>query len=205
MKPLLVSLVVLAFVCTIAVGTVTTLPASQTLTGQLSDSTCRLSHGAMASPAGLTALECARACVEYGSSYVFVTALPIANPDFPGLEELLGRSVELTGERTDDAVVVSKIELSDPEHGRLASLGTGQLSDEKCGMSHDAMAAQAGLTNQECARLCVERGSAYVFVTALPIANPDFPGLEELLGQSVELTGERTDDAVVVSKIELSQ
>ncbi len=48
MKPLLVSLVVLAVLCTIAVGTVTILPASQTLTGQLSDSTCRLSHDAMA-------------------------------------------------------------------------------------------------------------------------------------------------------------
>ncbi len=72
-------------------------------------------------------------------------------------------------------------------------------------MSHRVMAAQAGLTDQECARLCVERGSGYVFVTALPITNPDFPGLEELLGQSVALTGERTDDAIVVSKIELSQ
>ena len=70
MKPLLVSLVVLAFVCTIAVGTVTTLPASQTWTGQLSDSTCRMSHAAMAGPAGLTARECARVCIEYGD-YVF--------------------------------------------------------------------------------------------------------------------------------------
>ncbi len=112
MKPLLMSLVVLAFLCTISVGTVTTRPASLTLTGQLSDGTCRLSHDAMAGPAGLTALECARVCVEYGSGYVLVTALPIANPDFPGLEELLGQSVELTGERTDNAIVVSKIELS---------------------------------------------------------------------------------------------
>ena len=37
MKPLLMSLVVLAFLCTISVGTVTTRPASLTLTGQLSD------------------------------------------------------------------------------------------------------------------------------------------------------------------------
>ena len=178
MKPLLMSLVVLAFLCTISVGTVTTLPASQTLTGQLSDSTCRLSHDAMAGPAGLTALECARVCVEYGSGYVLVTALPIANPDFRGLQELLGQPVQVTGEQTDEAIIVSKIELYEPEHGRSASVGTGQLG---------------------------ERGSGYVFVTALPIANPDFPGLEELLGQSVELTGERTDDAIVVSKIELSQ
>ncbi len=205
MKPLLVSLVVLAFLCTISVGTVTTLPPSQTLTGQLSDGTCRLSHDAMAGPAGLTALACARVCVEYGSGYVLVTALPIANPDFRGLQELLGQRVQVTGEQTDEAIIVSTIELSEPEHGRPASVGTGQLSDERCRMSHDAMAAQAGLTDQECARLCVERGSGYVFVTALPIANPDFPGLEELLGQSVELTGERTDDAIVISKIELSQ
>ncbi len=112
MKPLLVSLVVLAFLCTISVGTVTTLPASQTLTGQLSDSTCRMSHDAMGGLAGLTDQECARLCVARGSGYVFVTALPIANPDFPGLEELLGQSVELTGERADDAIVVSQIELS---------------------------------------------------------------------------------------------
>ena len=39
----------------------------------------------MAGPAGLTALECARVCVEYSSGYVLVTALPIANPDFRGL------------------------------------------------------------------------------------------------------------------------
>ena len=67
------------------------------------------------------------------------------------------------------------------------------------------MAAQNGLTDQECARVCLQRGSSYVFVTALPIANPDFPGLQELLGETVELTGERTDDAIVVSTIELSQ
>ena len=205
MKPLLVSLVVLAVLCTIAVGTGTTLPASQTLTGQLSDSTCRLSHDAMAGPAGLTARECARVCVEYGSGYVLVAALPIANPDFRGLQELLGQLVHVTGEHTDEAIRVSKIELSEPGHGVSASVGTGQLSDDRCRMSHDAMAAQAGLTDQECARLCVERGSGYVFVTALPIANPDFRGLQELLGQRVELTGERTDDAIVVSKIELSQ
>ena len=84
----------------------------------------------------------------------------------------------MTGEQTDEAIIISKIELFEPQHGRSSSVGTGQLS---------------------------ERGSGYVFVTALPIANPDFPGLEELLGQSVELTGERTDDAIVVSKIELSQ
>ncbi len=165
-----------------------------------------MSHDAMAAQAGLTDQECARLCVEYGSGYVLVTALPIANPDFRGLQELLGQRVQVTGEQTDEAIIVSTIELSEPEHGRSASVGrTGQLSDERCRMSHDAMAAQAGLTDQECARLCVERGSGYVFVTALPIANPDFPGLEELLGQSVELTGERTDDAIVVSKIELSQ
>ena len=206
MKPLLVSLVVLASLCTIPVGTVTTLPASQTLTGQLSDGTCRWSHDALAGPAGLTALACARVCVEYGSGYVLVTAVPIANPDFPGLQALLGQRVQVTGEQTDEAIIVSKIELSEPEHGRSASVGTiGQLSDDRCRLSHDATAAQAGLTDQECARLCVERGSAYVFVTALPIANPDFPGLEALLGQDVELTGERTGDAIVVSKVELSQ
>ncbi len=204
MKPLLVSLVVLALLCTIPVG-VRTLPASQTLTGQLSDSTCRMSHDAMAGPAGLTAQECARTCVEYGAGYVLVTALPITNADFPGLQELLGQRVHVTGEQTDEAMVVSKIELFEPEHGLVASVGTGLLSDDRCRMSHDAMARPAGLTSQECARLCVERGSGYAFVTSVPIANSDFAGLQELLGQSVELTGERTDDAIVVSKIELSQ
>ena len=205
MKPLLVSLVVLVLLCTIAVGTVRTLPASQTLTGQLSDSTCRMSHDAMAGPAGLTAQECARTCVEYGAGYVLVTALPIANADFPGLQELLGRRVQVTGERTDEAMVVSKIELSEPEHLLVSLVGTGLLSDARCRMSHSVIAAQAGLSDQECARLCVERGSGYVFVTAVPIANPDFPGLQALLGQRVELTGERTDDAIVVSKVESSQ
>ena len=95
-----------------------------------------------------------------------MTALPIANTDFPGLQELLGQRVHVTGEQTDEAIIVSKIDLSEPEHGRSASVGTiGQLSDDRCRMSHDARAAQAGLTDQECARLCVERGSAYVFVT----------------------------------------
>ena len=203
MKPLLVSLVVLASPCTISVGTVRTLPASQTLTGQLSDSTCRMSHDAMAGPAGLTAQECARTCVEYGAGYVLVTALPIANVDFPGLQELLGQRVHVTGEQTDEAMTVSKIELSEPEHGLASSVGTGLLSDARCRMSHRVI--QAGLTDEECARLCVERGSGYVFVTAVPIANPDFPGLQALLGQSVGLTGERSDDAVVVLKVESSQ
>ncbi len=204
MKPLLVSLVVLAFLCTISVGTVTTRPASQTLTGQLSDSTCRLSHAAMADPAGLTALECARVCVEYGAGYVLVTTQPIANSDFPGLQELLAQRVELTGERTDEAVVISKIELSPPEHGRVASVRTGQLSDSTCRLSHAAMAAQNGLTDQECARVCLRRGSSYVFVTALPIENSDFPGLRELLGQTVEVTAERSGEAIVVSRIKLA-
>ena len=70
----------------------------------------------MAGPAGLTALEYALVCVEYGSGYVLVTALPSANPDFPGLQELLGQPVQVTGEQMDEAIVLSKIELFEPLH-----------------------------------------------------------------------------------------
>ena len=89
-------------------------PAPQTWSGVLSDSTCGGSHQAIASKGGMTERECAFHCLKTLAKYVLVdqngTVLRIANQDFAGLPLRLARPVRLTGQMTENGIVISRIE-----------------------------------------------------------------------------------------------
>jgi hypothetical protein len=88
--------------------------AQQAFTGRISDSTCRLSHEAQASPRSLTDRQCLLTCVNALAKYVLVddagNVVPIANQDAMGLPLYAGRPVKITGNRSGDALVVAKVE-----------------------------------------------------------------------------------------------
>jgi hypothetical protein len=76
----------------------------------ISDSTCGGDHGGEIDP-----VECTQKCVKNGDKYVLTTGnglnvIPIANQGFAGLAEHAGGAVKITGELTDGAITVSKIE-----------------------------------------------------------------------------------------------
>ena len=100
------------WLCTSAAGQ--TQQAAQTWSGILSDSTCGGSHKNMAVAAGMTERECAFHCLKSLAKYVLVdqngSVLPIANQDFAGLPLRLARPVRLTGQMTDNGIVISRIE-----------------------------------------------------------------------------------------------
>jgi hypothetical protein len=89
-------------------------PAPQTWSGVLSDSTCGGSHQTIAAKGGMTERECAFHCLKSLAKYVLVdqngTVLRIANQDFAGLPLRLARPVRLTGQMTDNGIVISRIE-----------------------------------------------------------------------------------------------
>ena len=81
---------------------------------------------------------------------------------------------------------------------------TGRLSDNRCGVSHQPKAG--GLSDRECLFACVNGLAKYVLVDpdgrVVPIVNQDAIGLPLYAGRPVKLTGERTGDGVVVTKVE---
>lgn len=80
----------------------------------------------------------------------------------------------------------------------FAATWTGTISDANCGAKH----ADASEKSMACAKSCVKRGAAPVFVTGdkvLKISNPD--AVKEHVGQKVEVTGELSGDSVTVDKI----
>ena len=81
---------------------------------------------------------------------------------------------------------------------------TGRLSDNRCGVSHQPKAG--GLSDRECLVACVNGLAKYVLVDpdgrVVPIVNQDAIGLPLYAGRPVKLTGERTGDGVVVTKVE---
>ena len=83
---------------------------------------------------------------------------------------------------------------------------SGILSDSTCGGSHRAMSAAAGMTERECAFHCLKALAKYVLVdqngTVVRIANQDFAGLPLRLARPVRLTGQMTDNGIVISRIE---
>ena len=85
---------------------------------------------------------------------------------------------------------------------------TGKISDSLCGASHQQMASQAGLSDQQCTVECVKAGGKYVFVgpndKIFQIANQDFAGLAQHPFETVTLTGELNGDTITVAKIEVS-
>jgi hypothetical protein len=84
---------------------------------------------------------------------------------------------------------------------------SGVLSESKCGASHEAIAAAAGMTERECAFHCLKSLAKYVVVddrqNVIPIANQEFAGIPLRLGRPVRVTGTLTDKGIVVSRIEL--
>jgi hypothetical protein len=82
-----------------------------TWTGQISDSSCGVSHAKMTSQ-HKTSRDCTLACVKGGSKYVFVSAgtvYQIDNQSFADLEKRAGQMVEITGDMKGDTVTISKI------------------------------------------------------------------------------------------------
>ena len=87
--------------------------APQTLTGQISDSTCGKSHAAMGEMGG-NPTKCTLACLKSGSKYVFVsgdTIYAVNNQSFAGLAANAGASVQVTGDVGQDGktITVTKV------------------------------------------------------------------------------------------------
>jgi hypothetical protein len=83
---------------------------------------------------------------------------------------------------------------------------SGVLSENKCGASHQAMAASTGMNERECAFHCLKGLAKFVIVddekNVIPIANQDFAGIPLRLARPVRVTGVLTDKGIVVSRIE---
>ncbi len=83
---------------------------------------------------------------------------------------------------------------------------SGVLSENKCGASHQAMAAASGMTERQCAFHCLKGLAKYVVVddqkNVIPIANQDFAGIPLRLARPVRVTGVLTSNGIVVSRIE---
>jgi len=91
------------------------LAAEQTWVGKISDSDCGAKHmsGTEHEGAKMSDADCVKACIDKGAKYVFVSegkVIDIANQDFADLKTHAGETVKLTGEKTGEAITVSKIE-----------------------------------------------------------------------------------------------
>jgi hypothetical protein len=104
----------MVWLCVLSLALASGLPsnvgADQNWVGIISDSMCTSDHGGEVDPR-----ECTAKCVKAGDKYVLmtdggVTAVPIANQDFPDLAPHAGGSVKVSGELKDGAIVVTRIE-----------------------------------------------------------------------------------------------
>ena|SRR5712691_2318872 len=82
----------------------------------------------------------------------------------------------------------------------------GQISDSTCRADHGG----GEVDPKECTQKCVKNGDQYVLMIdrgmkMIPIANQDFGSLFENAGETVKVTGELNEGAIVISKIELSR
>jgi len=107
MKPVLTTLFTLSLLASLAPA------APVTLKGEISDSTCNLSHQKVTQVhPSLNSHSCTLACVQDGAQFVFVNdgkVTKIANQDLPALKANAGYTVQLTGDLKDDTITVSKI------------------------------------------------------------------------------------------------
>jgi peroxiredoxin len=110
MKPVLTTLFTLSLLASL---TGLTQAAPVTLKGEISDSTCNLSHQKVTQVhPSLNSHSCTLACVQDGAQFVFVNdgkVIKIANQDLPALKANAGYTVQLTGDLKDGAITVSKI------------------------------------------------------------------------------------------------
>jgi hypothetical protein len=102
---------------TLAVSTLSFVPlgaAEQSWIGEISDSACAMKHDSGAENVPTPpANECVANCIRGGSKYVIVAGnkvYQIANQNAPGLADLAGAKVKISGELKGDVVTVSKIE-----------------------------------------------------------------------------------------------
>jgi hypothetical protein len=82
--------------------------------------------------------------------------------------------------------------------GAFAGEWKGTISDAKCGAAH----ADASEKSMACAKGCVKKGMAPVFVSdgkVLKISNAD--KVADLVGQKVTITGKMDGDTVTVDTI----
>lgn len=80
---------------------------------------------------------------------------------------------------------------------------TGMISDSQCGGDHGSE-----VDVRECTLKCIKEGYKYILATenglhTMPIANQDFAGLSQHAGDTVKVTGELKNGAIVISKIEM--
>jgi hypothetical protein len=79
----------------------------------------------------------------------------------------------------------------------------GMISDSQCGGDHGSE-----VDVKECTQKCIREGFKYILATdngvhTIAIANQDFPALAQHAGDTVKVTGELKNDAIVISRIEL--
>jgi hypothetical protein len=78
----------------------------------------------------------------------------------------------------------------------------GMISDSQCGGDHGSE-----VDVRECTVKCISEGYKYILATenglhTVPIANQDFAGLSQHAGDTVKVTGELRNGAIVISRIE---
>jgi len=87
--------------------------SAETFTGKISDAMCGKTHDTMTEHgAKMSDKQCTVACVDHGSTYVFVTGdkiLKVSNQNFADLKQFAGDTVTLTGDVKGDTVTVTKI------------------------------------------------------------------------------------------------
>lgn len=89
---------------------------------------------------------------------------------------------------------------------------TGQISDNKCGASHNQMIetrykelkTNSAEPDRDCALACLKEKGTYVFVTGgsvYKIANQNLAALRTHAGHNVQLTGNLKGDTITVSRV----
>ncbi|HEX4825437.1 MAG TPA: hypothetical protein VFV19_14125 [Candidatus Polarisedimenticolaceae bacterium] len=83
----------------------------------------------------------------------------------------------------------------------------GKISDSDCGAKHMSGSEHEGakMSDADCVKACIDKGAKYVFVSegkVIDISNQDFADLKAHAGETVKLTGEKTDAGIAVTKIE---
>ncbi|HZT69404.1 MAG TPA: hypothetical protein VFC10_06615 [Terriglobia bacterium] len=96
-----------------SIGGLSAWAASQTLTGQISDSMCGKSHAGMGEM-GKNPKDCTTGCVKAGAKYVVVSGdkvYEIKNQNFASLPANAGANVQITGDVGKDGktITISKI------------------------------------------------------------------------------------------------
>jgi hypothetical protein len=92
---------------------------------------------------------------------------------------------------------------------------TGQISDNKCGVSHNQMIeakykelkTNSAEPDRDCTLACMKEKGTYVFVTGgsvYKIANQNLPALRTHAGHNVQLTGDLQGDTIKVSRVTLA-